>query len=247
MGDGALGSRGAAMTEPYSDDPNNHGLLITDGEAVARVARAAVKHGFQVNTHAIGDRANHEVLVAYGEALGGENDRRFRIEHAQIVSANDFPLFERYRVLPSVQATHATSDMRWAEERVGAERVKGAYAWRRFLSMGLPVPNGSDFPVEDPNPLWGFYASITRQDHEGNPEPGWMPDQRMTRAEALESWTLSGAYASFAEHEKGSITAGKLADFVILSRDIMKVEPKDILDARVTMTVLGGEIVYSEN
>ncbi len=247
MGDGALGSRGAAMKEPYSDDSRNRGLLITDGEAVERVARAAVKHGFQVNTHAIGDRANHEVLAAYGRALGGRNDRRFRVEHAQIVAPEDFALFEKYSVLPSVQATHATSDMRWAEERVGAARIKGAYAWRRFLDMGLPAPNGSDFPVEDPNPLWGFYAAITRQDHDGKPEGGWMPSQRMTRDEALKSWTLWGAYASFDEHRKGSITPGKLADFVVLSRDIMKVEPKEILKTRVTMTVLGGEIVYPEN
>jgi predicted amidohydrolase YtcJ len=246
MGDGALGSRGAAMKEPYDDDPHNHGLLITEPETLERVARAAVKHGFQVNTHAIGDRANHEVLVAYGKALGGENDRRFRIEHAQIVDPDDFELFEKYSVLPSMQATHATSDMRWVAKRIGDERTRGSYAWRRFLSMGLPIPNGSDFPVEDANPLWGFYASITRQDHEGSPEGGWMPDHRMTRAEALESWTLSGAFASFDENRKGSITPGKLADFIVLSRDIMKVEPKEILDTRVTMTVLGGEIVYAE-
>jgi predicted amidohydrolase YtcJ len=238
MGDGALGSRGAAMKEPYSDDPENRGLLITDREAVERVARAAIKHGFQVNTHAIGDRANHEVLEAYGAALGGANDRRFRIEHAQIVAPGDFELFEKYSVLPSMQATHATSDMRWVAERIGAERVRGSYAWRRFLSLGLPIPNGSDFPVEDPNPLWGFYASVTRQDHEGYPPGGWMPDQRMTRYEALKSWTIHGAYAAFEEHKKGSITPGKLADFILLSRDIMEIPAEEILETRVTMTVL---------
>ncbi len=247
VADGALGSRGAAMIAPYSDDPHNRGLLITGAPAVERVARAAVKHGFQVNTHAIGDRANHEVLTAYANALGGKNGRRFRIEHAQIVSAWDFEMFRNYSVLPSMQATHATSDMRWAEERIGGERIKGAYSWQRFLAMGLPVANGSDFPVEDANPLWGFYASVTRQDHNGSPAGGWMPDQKMSRAEALESWTLSGAYAAFEENRKGSITPGKLADFVMLSRDIMKVPPAQILETRVTMTVLGGEIVYSEN
>jgi predicted amidohydrolase YtcJ len=247
MGDGALGSRGAAMKEPYSDDPGNRGLLITDRAAVERVASAAVEHGFQVNTHAIGDRANHEVLEAYGAALGGTNDRRFRIEHAQIVAPEDFELFEKYSVLPSMQATHATSDMRWVAERIGAERVRGAYAWRRFLSMGLPIPNGSDFPVEDPNPLWGFYASVTRQDHEAHPPGGWMPDHRMTRREALKSWTIHGAYAAFEEHKKGSITPGKLADFVLLSRDIMEIPPEEILKTRVTMTVLGGEVVFRES
>ena len=246
VADGALGSRGAAMKEPYSDEAHNRGLLILGREAIERVARAAVIHGFQVNTHAIGDRANREVLDAYAAALGGPNDRRFRIEHAQIVSLDDFELFRRYSVLPSMQATHATSDMRWAEERVGAERIRGAYAWQRFLRMGLPVPNGSDFPVEDPNPLWGFYAAITRQDHQGYPPRGWRPDERMSRAEALESWTLSGAYAAFEEHRKGSITAGKLADLVMLSRDIMEEPPLEILKTRVTMTVLGGEIVYLE-
>ena len=246
MGDGALGSRGAAMKEHYSDDPGNRGLLITDRETVERVARAAVKHGFQVNTHAIGDRANHEVLEAYGAVLGGANDRRFRIEHAQIVCPEDFELFKKYSVVPSMQATHATSDMRWVEKRIGADRVRGSYAWRRFLSMGLPIPNGSDFPVEDPNPLWGFHASVTRQDHEGNPPGGWMPDQRMTRGEALKSWTINGAYAAFEEHEKGSITPGKLADFILLSDDIMEIPPEKILQTRVTMTVLGGEVVYRE-
>jgi len=247
MGDGALGSRGAAMKEPYSDDPDNRGLLITGGETIERIAREAVEHGFQVNTHAIGDRTNRVVLDAYGAALGGANDRRFRIEHAQIVSPGDFELFREYSILPSIQATHATSDMRWVGERIGGERVRGSYAWRRFLSMGLPTPNGSDFPVEDPNPLWGFHASITRQDHEGYPPGGWRPDHRMTREEALKSWTIHGAYAAFEEHQRGSITPGKLADFVILSRDIMKAAPADILKTRVTMTVLGGEIVYSES
>ena len=246
MADGALGSRGAALLEPYSDDPGNSGLMILSKEEIERVARQAVVHGFQVNTHAIGDRANRIVLQAYGAALGGPNGRRFRIEHAQVVAPEDFELFRRYSVIPSMQATHATSDMRWAEDRLGPERVRGAYAWRRFLELGRPVANGSDFPVEDPNPLWGFYAAVTRQNHSGRPVGGWMPEHRMTREEALKSWTLDGAYAEFAENRKGSITPGKLADFVIWSKDIMKIPAEEILRARALLTVVGGEIVYEE-
>ncbi len=241
-----MGSRGAAFFQPYADDPGNTGLLMLKREDVERVAREAVAKGFQVNTHAIGDRANRLVLEAYGAVLGGKNDRRFRIEHAQALAPGDFELFAKYSVIASMQATHATSDMRWAEARVGPERVKGTYAWRRFLSIGVPVANGSDFPVEDPNPIWGFYAAITRQDHQGNPKDGWFPDQRMTRQEALESWTICGAHAAFEEDRKGSLAPGKLADFVMLSGDIMRIPPPEIPKTRVTMTVLGGEIVHSE-
>jgi hypothetical protein len=246
MADGALGSRGAALLEPYSDDPGNTGLMMLKKEDIERVARDAVAHGFQVNTHAIGDRANRTVLEAYGAALCGRNDRRFRIEHAQVVAPQDFALFARYSIIASMQATHATSDMRWAPVRLGPDRVRGAYAWRRFLTLGVPVPNGSDFPVEDPNPLWGFYAAITRQDREGNPPNGWFPDQRMTREEALRSWTLEGAYAAFEENAKGSLAPGKLADFVMLSADIMQIPVNEILKTRVTMTVVGGKTVFSE-
>jgi len=244
--DGALGSRGAALKEPYSDDPGNTGLLMLQSKDIERVARAAVAHGFQVNTHAIGDRANRTVLDGYAAVLGGENNKRFRIEHAQVVSLEDIPLFEKYSILASIQATHATSDMPWAEARLGPERVKGAYAWRRFLSLGVHVPNGSDFPVENPNPLWGFYAAITRQDRNGKPDGGWFPDQRMTREEALRSWTLEGAYAAFEEGLTGSLEPGKAADFVMLSGDIMQIPPEEILKTRVTMTVVAGEVVYSQ-
>jgi predicted amidohydrolase YtcJ len=245
MADGAMGSRGAAFWKPYSDDPGNSGLLLISKEDIERVAREAAQHNFQVNTHAIGDRANRIVLDAYGAVLRGKNDRRFRIEHAQVVALDDFPLFAKYSIIASMQATHATSDMRWAEKRIGPERILGAYAWRRFLSMGVPVVNGSDFPVESPNPLWGFYAAVTRQDHQGNPKGGWFPEQRMTREEALRSWTLDGAYAAFEEKTKGSLAPGKVADFVMLSRDIMRIPPQEILRTRVLMTVVGGEIVYS--
>jgi predicted amidohydrolase YtcJ len=243
--DGALGSRGAALKEAYSDDPDNTGLLMLHAKDIERIARDAVAHGFQVNTHAIGDRANRIVLDGYAAALGGANDHRFRIEHSQVVSLDDIPIFARHSIIASMQATHATSDMPWAEARLGPERIKGAYAWRRFLSLGVHLANGSDFPVEDPNPLWGYYAAVTRQDHNGNPAGGWFPDQRMTRDEALRSWTIEGAYAGFEEKIKGSLEPGKLADFVLLSDDITRIPPHEILKTHVVMTVVGGEVVYA--
>ncbi len=246
VADGAMGSRGAAFWQPYSDDPGNTGLLILSKEQIEAVARDAVRAGFQVNTHAIGDRANRTALDAYGAVLGGTNDKRFRIEHAQVVSLPDFALFAKYKVIASLQSTHATSDMRWAAARLGPDRMMGAWAPQRFLKAGVRIANGSDTPVENPNPLWGFYAAITRQDHDGNPPGGFMPDQKLSREEALKSWTLDGAYAGFQEKDRGSIEQGKLADFVILSRDIMTIEPKQILDTKVVMTVLGGKTVFSE-
>lgn len=244
MADGALGSRGAAMKDPYSDEPANRGLLILTSAEIERVARQAVERGFQVNTHAIGDRANREVLNAYAAALAGANGRRFRIEHAQIVSLDDIALFHKYSIIASMQATHATSDMRWAGERVGPDRILGAYAWQRMKRAGVVVANGSDFPVEDANPLWGFHASITRQDHSGAPAGGWMPEQRLTREQALRSFTLDAAWAAFEEKEKGSLEKGKLADFVVLSGDIMEIPAARILQTRAMMTVLGGRIVH---
>jgi hypothetical protein len=241
--DGALGSRGAALWQPYSDDPGNTGLLITSRADIEKVARDAVAHGFQVCTHAIGDRANRIVLDAYAAALGGPNDHRFRIEHAQVVALPDFQRFKDFSILPSMQPTHATSDMRWAEQRLGPDRVAGAYAWRRFLDLGIPIAGGSDTPVEEPNPMLGLYAAITRQDLSGAPAGGWMPAQRMTRAEALASFTLSGAFAAFEEHSKGSLEPGKLADFIVLDRDIMTVPESEIPQTRVRMTFLGGRLV----
>ena len=246
MADGAMGSRGAAFFQPYSDDPGNTGLMMLKPEDIERVGRDAVKHGFQVNTHAIGDRAIRMTLDAYAKALANGNDnRRFRIEHSQAVALPDFALYKKLNVIASMQSTHATSDMRWAEARLGPDRVLGAYAPRRFLKIGVVVANGSDFPVEDPNPLLGFYAAITRQDATGYPEKGWYPEQRLTREEALYSWTYAGAFAAFEENIKGSLTPGKLADFLILSDDIIKVEPRRILKTKVKMTVVGGEIVHT--
>ena len=243
--DGALGSRGAALWQPYSDDKSNSGLLITTKEILAGQIKEVAAKNFQVCTHAIGDKANRIVLDAYAQVLKNKNDRRFRVEHAQVVALPDFKLFADFNIIPSMQATHATSDMRWAEKRLGPDRVAGAYAWKRFLKMGIPIANGSDFPVEDPNPLFGFYAAITRQDQTGFPEGGWMPDQKLTREETLESFTLTPAYAAFEEKQKGSITPGKLADFLILEQDIMKIAPKDVLTTRVASTYVGGRLVYS--
>jgi predicted amidohydrolase YtcJ len=246
IADGALGSRGAALLEPYADDPGNRGILILDRAAIRAAAENALAKGFQVNTHAIGDRANRTVLEAYGDVLKGSNDKRFRIEHAQVVAPEDFVKFQRLSIIASMQATHATSDMGWAQDRIGPERIKGAYAWQTFLRLGAHVPNGSDFPVEDPNPLLGFYAAVTRQTPDGRPAGGWFPKQRMSREEALRSWTIEGAYAAFEEDRKGSLEVGKVADFVMLSGDIMTIPAPEIPRVRVTMTVTGGKIVYSQ-
>jgi hypothetical protein len=244
--DGALGSRGAALMEPYSDDPENRGLITAREEEIYAVCLKALEHGFQVCTHAIGDRANRIVLSAYEQALEEHpvDDHRFRIEHAQIVSLDDIPRFARSGIIPSMQPTHATSDMYWAEERVGPERIKGGYAWRSLLDTGARIPFGSDFPVESPNPLWGIYAAVTRQDHSGWPEGGWYPEQKLTIPEAVRGFTLEAAYGAFEEEIKGSLEAGKLADMVVLSKDIFTVPPREILSTEVVMTIIGGEVVY---
>jgi predicted amidohydrolase YtcJ len=246
IADGALGSGGAALLEPYSDDPSNTGLLILSREFIRSIAQRAIAKRFQVNTHAIGDRANHETLLAYADALGGPNDQRFRIEHAQVVAPSDFQLFRRYNILASMQPTHATSDMPWAQARLGPARIRGAYAWQTLLHLGVHVPSGSDFPVESPNPIPGFYAAVTRQDKRGNPPGGWFPDQRMSRKEALASWTIEGAYAAFEERNKGSLAPGKMADLIMLSGDPMTAPAPDILNIRVIITIAGGRIVYRE-
>ena len=246
--DGALGSRGAALLAPYSDDPQNTGLLVETPEELERLARLAAESGFQVCTHAIGDRGNRVILDVYERVLGSDgSDRRFRIEHAQVVALEDIARFKELGVIPSMQPTHCTSDMYWAEDRVGPERIKGAYAWRRYLDDGNPLPLGSDAPVESVDPLWGIYAAVTRQDHDNWPDGGWYADQRMTVLEALRGFTIDAAYASFSEDELGTIEAGKLADFTILDRDILHITPCELLDTRVTHTVVGGEIVFSSS
>ncbi|MCX6597579.1 MAG: amidohydrolase [Acidobacteria bacterium] len=246
VADGAMGSRGAAFFQPYSDDKQNSGLLILQKEYIRDVAKDAVAKGFQVATHAIGDKANRTALEAYGEALQGKKDRRFRIEHAQVVSLPDFKLYADFAVIASLQSTHATSDMRWAQDRLGPDRLLGAWAPRRFLNAGVRIANGSDFPVEDPNPFWGLYSAITRQDHAGNPPGGFMPSEKLSRVETLKSWTFDGAYAAFEEDKKGSITPGKVADFLVLTKDVMTIPEKEILTTLPKLTVLGGEVVYEK-
>jgi len=246
--DGALGSRGAALLEPYADEPGNRGLITLASSQMIQVCERALERGFQVNTHAIGDRGNRIALDAYEAAFLGRKeyprDHRFRIEHAQVLAPDDIPRLGRLNVIASMQGTHATSDMPWAEARLGRERARGAYAWQALLKTGARLANGSDFPVEAVNPLWGFYASITRQDHASQPAGGWFADQRLSREEALRSFTLDAAYAAFEERDKGSLEPGKLADFIVLSRDIMTIPPADVLKTEVVRTVVGGQTVW---
>ena len=246
--DGALGSRGAALIEPYSDDPGNRGLTLTSHAELLAAAEQALDAGFQICTHAIGDRANAFVLDVYDEAMtlrgARGRDVRFRIEHAQVLSGAEIPRFKALGVIPVMQASHCTSDMPWAILRLGPERIKGAYAWQSLLRQGSILPGGSDFPVESPNPLWGFYAAVTRKDQSGLPEEGWNPGERMTREEALRSYTIWGAFAGFQEREKGTLEPGKWADMVVLTQDIMKIDPPAILTTRVEKTMIAGEIVY---
>jgi hypothetical protein len=244
--DGALGSRGAALLEDYADDPGNRGLLVTDSATLQRAAIDALRHGFQLCVHAIGDRANREVLNIDQVALDSvpTADHRFRIEHAQIINRQDLPRFAELGVIPSMQTSHQTSDMYWAMNRLGWTRVQGAYAWRSLLNSGVVIPNGTDAPVDPVNPMIRFHAAITRQDADGWPAGGWFPAERMTREEALASMTLWPAYASFTEKQAGSITPGKFADFVVLDQDIMTVAPERVLETSVLMTVLGGRTVY---
>ncbi|HET9385578.1 MAG TPA: amidohydrolase family protein [Gemmatimonadales bacterium] len=247
--DGALGSRGAALLEPYSDDAGNTGLITQPPERIRAVAARALHSGFQLNVHAIGDRANRIVLDQFEAALREvpTADHRFRIEHAQILHDQDIPRFAALDVIPSMQGSHQTSDMYWVPARLGQSRSKGAYAWRSLLNTGVVIPNGSDFPVEAVNPLISFHSFVTRQDAENFPAGGWMPEQRTTRQEALLSITLWPAYAAFMENESGSLTAGKYADFVVLDRDIMTAAPEEMLRAQVLMTMLSGRPVYRKD
>jgi predicted amidohydrolase YtcJ len=247
--DGALGSRGAWMLEDYSDRPDWRGLVRVTPEDLYTYAKDARQHGFQVAVHAIGDAANRAALDVF-ERINGElpklsEDPRWRVEHAQVVALSDIPRFAEVRAIPSMQSVHATSDKNMAEERVGPERIKGAYAWRKFLNTGVVLPNGSDAPVELLNPYHGLYAAVTRMDREGTPAGGWYPEERMTREEALKSFTIWGAYATFTDRLKGSIEKHKLADFVIVDKDPMRVPAAQLKDMAANMTVLGGEVVYT--
>lgn len=248
VADGALGSRGAALLEDYSDEPGIRGLITTPIEYLRSVAVQALRNGFQYNIHAIGDRANREALDAFEYALGQvpTADHRFRVEHAQIIHRQDIPRFAQLGVIPSMQGSHQSSDAPMAMNRIGWTRAQGAYPWRSLLNTGVVIPNGTDFPVEAVNPFIGFHALVSRQDASNWPAGGWFPAERMTREEALLSMTLWPAYASFTEDVGGSLTPGKYADFVVLTQDIMTVAPERILETRVLMTVLGGRVVYQK-
>lgn len=244
--DAALGSRGAALLEPYSDAPTK-GVMTTPESGVHSLTRRALENGFQVCTHAIGDAANRAVLNAYEQAekeVPEAHDPRLRIEHAQVLAPEDIPRFAKLGVIASMQPTHCTSDMPWAEKRLGPERVKYAYAWRSVKDSGAHLPLSSDFPGETLNPFYGIYAAITRQDPEGNPPDGWHPEQKLTLEEALRGYTVEAAYAEFEEKDKGSIEKGKLADLTVISEDITKIPPRQILSIRVLKTFVGGKAVY---
>jgi predicted amidohydrolase YtcJ len=242
--DGALGSRGAAMLAPYSDDPSNSGLLVTRPEHMLEVARRARAAGYQVNTHAIGDRGVRNVLDTYEQA-GATPADRFRVEHFQIVAPSDFPRLAQHGIIASMQPTHATSDMPWAEARVGPERIKGAYAWRTVLNSGARLALGSDFPVEDVNPFFGLYSAVTRQDQSGNPPGGWYPGQKLTLPEAIRGFTSDTAFAAFEESSRGTIEPGKLADLTIVEGNLYSAPQSQLFATKVRYTVVGGEPVYT--
>ncbi|MGH8055149.1 MAG: amidohydrolase [Stenotrophomonas sp.] len=244
--DGALGSRGAAMLTDYSDDPHNRGLLVTSPADFEVAVRKADGCKVQVATHAIGDRGNRIVLDTYEKVLGAHkgNDHRWRVEHAQVVSLEDIPRFAGLGVIASMQPTHATSDMGWAEQRVGPERVKGAYAWQRYLHSGARLALGSDFPVEQVDPRLGLYAAVTRQDRDGQPPGGWQPEQRLSAEEALRGFTSDAAWAGHDEAQVGKLQRGLRADFVVLDHDPLKVAADQLDELKVLSTWVDGELVY---
>ncbi|MCY1515387.1 N-substituted formamide deformylase [compost metagenome] len=242
--DGALGSRGASLLHPYSDMPNKSGFLLSDAKHFEEVAKKINEHNFQMCTHAIGDSANRVILKIYNEVLGGKNDKRWRIEHAQVVNSADFGLFGSASVIPSVQPTHATSDMYWAGDRLGKERLKGAYAYKQLMDENGWIPLGTDFPVEQINPMFTFFAATARKDAKDFPQGGFQPENALTREQALRGMTIWAAKANFEEKEKGSLELGKFADFVILENDLMKAGDQEILKNKVLKTYLNGEKVY---
>lgn len=238
--DGALGSRGAALKAPYSDKDHHFGAMVIGLEDFKALASRIEAANYQMNTHAIGDSANRFVLKTYEKTLQGETDRRWRVEHAQIITDNDFELFKNENIIPSIQPTHATSDMYWAEDRLGAERIKGAYAYKTLLNASGKVALGTDFPVEQVSPFLTFYAAVSRQDVKGYPEGGFNLQDGLSREETLKGMTIWAAYANFEEDEKGSIEVGKFADFIILDQDIMTTDVKNIPNIKVEQTYIGG-------
>ena len=242
--DGALGSRGAALLAPYSDDPGNTGLMLATPQHLQDVATRGRAAGFQINAHAIGDRGVRNVIDAYANAGVSAKDR-FRVEHLQVIAPDDVPRLVQHGIIGSMQPTHATSDMYWAEARLGAERAKGAYAWRTVLNAGGRLALGSDFPVEDVHPFFGLLAAVTRQDQKGWPAGGWHPTERLTLAEAIRGFTSDAAYAAFEEGSRGTIEPGKLADLTIVEGDFFAMPVSDLWKTTVRQTVVGGVVVYS--
>lgn len=248
--DGALGSRGAWLLEPYSDRPDFSGMATLSMDTVLKISREGLKHGFQICSHAIGDRANKEILDRYEQAFSenpGKTNHRYRIEHAQHLHPNDIARFGKLGVIPAMQAIHLSSDRPWAIERLGEKRIKeGAYMWQSLLKSGAVIVNGTDVPVEPINPIASFFASVTRQTLKGEPVGGFEPDEKMTRGQALRSYTLDAAYGAFEEKKKGSIKPGKLADFVVFSKDLMTIPDSEILSTEVVLTILGGKVLYEK-
>ena len=243
--DGALGSRGAALKEPYHDQHDHYGALLSPVEKIKETAARIAASDYQMNTHAIGDSANYVVLKTYEELLRNKTNQRWRIEHAQVVSPDDFKYFNAGNILPSIQPTHATSDMYWAEDRVGPQRIKGAYAYKTLLIESGIVALGTDYPVEQVNPFLTFYAAVARQDTSGYPKNGFLPEQSLTREETLRGMTIWAAYSNFEEDEKGSLEVGKSADFIITSKDLMAIPVNEIPEFKVDATYINGELVYS--
>ena len=244
--DGALGSRGACLLQPYSDKPGWSGFLLSSQQHFDSVANLLSQKDFQMCTHAIGDSGNRTMLMIYAKYLKGKNNSRWRIEHAQVINENDFKLFGENNIIPSVQPTHATSDMYWAADRLGKERVKGAYAYKQLLEQNGWIPLGTDFPVEDISPFKTFYAAVVRRDAKGWPADGYQKENALTREEAMRGMTIWAAKANFEENEKGSLEKGKFADFVILDQDLMKAGEKDLLNTKVLKTFLSGEKVFEK-
>jgi predicted amidohydrolase YtcJ len=244
--DGALGSRTAALLEPYSDDSSTSGILTNDPEALRKMAIERDKAGFQLAFHAIGDRANHIALDVF-EAVAKVNkprDRRDRIEHAQVVAPEDFARFAKLNVIASMQPSQQTTDMRWAEERLGRDRLKGAYAWSTMIKNGIPLAFGTDYPVEPVSPFRGLYACVTRERPEGGPRNGWEPQEKISLEDCIRAYTSGSAYAQFEEGKKGELKPGEYADFIVLSNDLTKVPPTEYTKTSVLRTVVGGHTVY---
>ncbi|MGZ8341706.1 MAG: amidohydrolase [Telluria sp.] len=246
--DGALGSRGAALIEPYSDEPKSHGLLFRKNADIYGQMEKAMRAGYQVNVHAIGDAGNRQILDGFQKLLAktASAPLRHRMEHAQVVTLDDIARFKAIGIVPSMQPTHATSDMNMAEQRVGGQRIKGAYAWRTFLDQGSRIACGSDFPVESPNPFFGIHAAVTRQDAAGKPAGGWYANEAMTLKEAFRCFTLDAAYAAHQENILGSLETGKWADFIVIDQDLFKMAPKDIHKTAVLQTWVAGKQVYGK-